>query len=178
MKYVLKYDADKFEKKFKNYESLENFLSEKNWSSNEIYHLMESKYRIGWSLETIPTNNREKFDLLWEEVERYKNSDHDGDLEFFVNNDFKLLAVDRWQSCGASQYDFSLKINKKEKQRELKEFYKISDHFTCESCGHIGFYQYDEEKLFIEYCLACGKKGKTMSYKNHEIIKEKLKDII
>lgn len=165
MKYILKHPSYR-KRVFKSREQLENHLY--LWASGDIDSLIDHGVLFGWTLEIIPTNNKDTFNLYWSEVKRlHENSGYVGELEYLVENNFKLLAVDRWLSTGSSVYRFPVKIPKKKLDVEFKEYLKAVDFFICPDCNHHAVYDYDENKLQIEWCDNCGQEKILMSSRNY-----------
>jgi hypothetical protein len=177
MKFILKNNSG-VNKKFSSEEKLRDFLTKNNWPESHTQSILRYENLLGWSLEIIPENNKERFNLLWEEVEEaFCNSDYDGDLDYYVKKEYRFLAVDSWQNTGASKYKFSAKIPKYRINEDNKHFWDSVDYFQCPDCYHTGFYDYDENIEYLYQCLGCSRKIKIPSYRNVLKIKNLLKDI-
>lgn len=178
MKYILTH-LNGTKKTFKSEIKLNFFCINNKWSGNDFEALLRTNSLFGWSLEIIPETNKEAINLYWNEVySTCKDSDYDGDLEYFAQNDYKYLAVNLWLGTGASKYNFSVKLPKARMNEEWKHFDEVSDSFKCPHCNHVGVYDYDSEiEIKIQHCYSCNKHGPMESYKNIVRVKKLMSDI-
>ena len=102
--------------------------------------------------------------LLWEELSNLmQGNDYNGGLEFAFNNGFKLHALSCWQNSGASQYNFSVRINRKKEMKEIKALCNYADIFICEHCNHHSFFSPGEIEEDETECESCYKTMKIHS---------------
>lgn len=103
--------------------------------------------------------NDEKFNLLYEELADWmQGNDYDGGLEYAFNNDFQLHAINLWMNTGASNYNFSVKIDAKEESKEVKALLAQAYILECPDCNHLGFYN-DCEAESGDSCMSCTSKN-------------------